>query len=81
VIADISHEGAEEAAASLKQQGGRAVAVAVNVADPASVSAMVASVLDAFGRIEILINNAGIGGNSRSLRSALKSGTGSSPSI
>jgi 3-oxoacyl-[acyl-carrier protein] reductase len=72
VIADISHEGAEEAAASLKQQGGRAVAVAVNVADPASVSAMVASVLDAFGRIEILINNAGIGGNTPFLEIGLE---------
>ena len=39
-IADISREGAEEAVAGLKQQGARAVAVAVNVADPASVSAM-----------------------------------------
>ena len=47
-IADVDREGAEEAAAGLKQQGARAVAVSVNVADPASVSAMVASVLDAF---------------------------------
>src|SRR4029453_13531084 len=66
------HEGAEEAVAGLKQQGARAVAVAVNVADPASVSAMVASVLDAFGRIDILINNAGVGGNTPFLEIGLE---------
>jgi len=71
-IADISREGAEEAVAGLKQQGARAVAVAVNVADPASVSAMVASVLDAFGRIDILINNAGVGGNTPFLEIGLE---------
>src|SRR5215218_2683680 len=63
VIADISREGAEEAAAGLKQQGARTIPIAVNVADPASVSAMVASVLDSLGRIDLLINNAGVGGN------------------
>jgi 3-oxoacyl-[acyl-carrier protein] reductase len=71
-IADISREGAEEAVAGLKQQRARAVAVAVNVADPASVSAMVASVLDAFGRIDILINNAGVGGNTPFLEIGLE---------
>ena len=63
VVADISREGAEEATAGLKKQGGRAVPVVVNVADPASVAAMVKSTTDALGRIDILINNAGVGGN------------------
>jgi len=72
VIADISREGAEEAAANLKQQGARALPVTVNVADPASVSAMVASVLNAFGRLDILINNAGVGGNTPFLEIGLE---------
>jgi 3-oxoacyl-[acyl-carrier protein] reductase len=72
VIADISREGGEEAAANLKQQGARALPVTVNVADPASVSAMVASVLNAFGRLDILINNAGVGGNTPFLEIALE---------
>jgi 3-oxoacyl-[acyl-carrier protein] reductase len=71
-IADISREGAEAAAAGLKQQGGRAGPITVNAADPASVSAMVASVLDAFGHIDILINNAGVGGNTPFLEIGLE---------
>jgi len=71
-IADISREGAEEATADLKEQGGRAVAVAVNVADPTSVSAMVGSTLEALGRIDILINNAGVGGNTPFLETSLE---------
>src|SRR5215212_682137 len=71
-IADISREGAEAAAAGLKQQGGRSVPITVNVADPASASAMVASVLDSLGRMDILINNAGIGGNTPFLETSLE---------
>src|SRR5690348_17153321 len=70
-IADISREGAEAAAAGLKQQGGRVVPVTVNVADPPSVSAMVESVLDSLGRLDILINNAGVGGNTPFLETTL----------
>jgi NAD(P)-dependent dehydrogenase (short-subunit alcohol dehydrogenase family) len=71
-IADISREGAEEATAGLKKQGGRAVPVVVNVADPTSVSAMVGSTLEALGRIDILINNAGVGGNTPFLETSLE---------
>lgn len=58
-IADINLEGAKTAAAAIGEQRGRAIPVTVDVADPASISAMVAGVLDAFGRIDILVNNAG----------------------
>ncbi|MCL4808530.1 MAG: 3-oxoacyl-ACP reductase FabG [Thermoanaerobaculia bacterium] len=37
-----------------------ALAAKVNVADPASVAAAVAEVLAAFGRVDVLVNNAGI---------------------
>ena len=62
-IADINPEGANAAAAAIGEQGGRAVPITVNVADPVSVSAMVASAMDAFGRIDILINNVAISDN------------------
>jgi 3-oxoacyl-[acyl-carrier protein] reductase len=70
-VADINKDGAEAAAASLEAEG-RAIALGVNVADPGSVSAMVESVLNAFGRIDILINNAGIGGNTAFLETTLE---------
>jgi len=44
----------------ITQAGGQAIANGANVADYAQVQAMVAQALDAFGRVDILINNAGI---------------------
>jgi 2-deoxy-D-gluconate 3-dehydrogenase len=46
--------------AALRQAGGTAEAVAVNVAEETSCRAMVAETVAAFGRLDILINNAGI---------------------
>ncbi len=60
VIADLRAEAAEEAAKRLQTEGFSAVAVAVDVGDEASVNAMVEKVLSLWGRIDILINNAGI---------------------
>lgn len=41
-------------------QGGRAVTVRADVADAAQVNAMVRRVIDVFGRIDVLVNNAGV---------------------
>ncbi|MDH3594734.1 MAG: SDR family oxidoreductase [Rhodospirillales bacterium] len=41
--------------------GSRALAVATNVGDPASVKALFARTKEAFGRLDLLFNNAGIG--------------------
>jgi 3-oxoacyl-[acyl-carrier protein] reductase len=43
-----------------REIGGRALAVRTDVADMASLDAMAKTVLDAFGRIDILLNNAAI---------------------
>ncbi len=60
VIADLDAARVDEAAASLADAGARALGVRVDVTDRASVEAMVAATLDAFGRIDCLVNNAGI---------------------
>ena len=61
VIADLQSELAEQTAKELKDTyGTKTLAVSVNVADPASVNEMVQKSMDEFGRIDILINNAGI---------------------
>ena len=58
-IADINIEGAEAAAASLT--GAEAVAVQVDVRDPAQAAAMVDAVVAEFGRLDILVHSAGVG--------------------
>jgi NAD(P)-dependent dehydrogenase (short-subunit alcohol dehydrogenase family) len=71
-LADINLDDAKTAAAAIGEQGGRAYPVNLNVADPASVSAMVTCVLKACSRIEILVNNAGVGGNTPFLETSLE---------
>jgi NAD(P)-dependent dehydrogenase (short-subunit alcohol dehydrogenase family) len=71
-IADINGEGAKEAAQRLADSGGRSSGIAVNVAEPASVQAMVDAVVEAYGRVEILVNNAGVGGNTPFLETSLE---------
>jgi NAD(P)-dependent dehydrogenase (short-subunit alcohol dehydrogenase family) len=44
----------------IEQAGGRAVAHTGSVADEADVAGLVRTALDAFGRIDVLVNNAGI---------------------
>lgn len=48
-----------DAVATLRDAGAEAAAVAVDVTDRTSVQAMVADVVDRFGRIDVLVNNAG----------------------
>ena len=56
-LADLSGEQAGEQAATLGQ---RAIALTVDVTDPASVDGMVAAALARWGRIDILVNCAGV---------------------
>lgn len=64
VVADLREEAAVAMAASIGTDGGRAEACQVDVASEESVRRMVANVLDRHGRIDVLVNNAGIAGRS-----------------
>ena len=55
-----SSEAAEAVVDEIKAAGGEAVANGANVVDRAQVDAMVRQTMDAYGRIDVLINNAGI---------------------
>ncbi len=60
VIAEIDAKAAERAAAEINAEGGRALGVPTDVSDEASVKNMVQQAIDAFGKIDILVNNAAI---------------------
>ncbi|MBX3529409.1 MAG: SDR family oxidoreductase [Rhizobiaceae bacterium] len=59
VVADMDGAAAGEAAAALSPDGAAALAVTCDVTDRASVETMVRATLDAFGTIDVLVNNAG----------------------
>ena len=61
LVADLNQEGAERTASEIAAQTGRrAIGAGVNVTDEAQVQAMVDRAVDEFGRLDILVSNAGI---------------------
>ena len=62
VVADVNGKGAEAVAAELADAGRRAMAIVLDVTDQASVNGMVSQVLEKFGQIDILVNDAGLVG-------------------
>lgn len=59
-IADLNGPGAQEAAERVGSEGGRAIAIAMDVTDEQQVDAGIARCAAEFGRIDILVSNAGI---------------------
>ncbi len=51
----------EETADLVRKAGRRALAVATDVADPESCTALVEAAMAEFGRVDVLVNNAGVG--------------------
>jgi len=64
VLVDIDRAAAEQVAGSLGGEAGGAVAIAADVSDRASVEAVVERTLASWGRIDGLVNGAGIAGRS-----------------
>jgi 3-oxoacyl-[acyl-carrier protein] reductase len=60
VLVDRDLEQAEEVAAELRNAGAVALALSAEVTDSASTKAMAERVTSEFGRIDVLVNNAGI---------------------
>lgn len=58
-------------AAEIEEMGRRAVVQSGDVADPEVADAAVAAALDAFGKVDVLVNNAGINTRSGTLEMAL----------
>ena len=64
VVADVNEPGATRAAEKI---GSSAIGLPVDVADRTSVERLVSAVLERTGRIDVLVNNAGIGGRAAPL--------------
>ena len=60
VVADINGPGATETVRQIQDQGGMAIPVEVDVADPAAVQELVRQTLEAFSEVHVLFNNAAI---------------------
>lgn len=63
VIVDMDKARGEKVAGDIKQSGGQAISCVANIASEADVAAMVKAAVDAFGRVDVLINNAAISDN------------------
>jgi len=59
-IADINEAGAEAVADEVRAMGGEALVIKADVSKSAEVKAMVASIVEHYGRLDIAFNNAGI---------------------
>jgi 3-oxoacyl-[acyl-carrier protein] reductase len=60
VVAELNAANGEAVARDIVEAGGKAKAIQTDVADVQSVDRMAKATLDAFGRIDVLINNAGL---------------------
>src|SRR2546426_10234031 len=59
VVSDLDPAPAEETAAAIRTAGGKAIVVSGDVTDPTFPAQLIKATLDAFGGIDIIVNNAG----------------------
>ncbi|WP_416964917.1 glucose 1-dehydrogenase [Streptomyces sp. Agncl-13] len=60
VVADLNVDGAEAVVKEIEQAGGTAVAVTGDLSEQAVVDEVVATAVERFGGVDVLVNNAGI---------------------
>lgn len=62
LVSDIHVSGGEETVAAIQQQGGEARFIRCDVSNPSEVEALIRSTVEAFGRLDCAVNNAGVPG-------------------
>jgi dihydroanticapsin dehydrogenase len=60
ICADLNGSGAEATALKIIADGGRAMAIEIDISDSAQCDAAVSKAVDSYGSIDILVNNAGV---------------------
>ncbi len=68
VVAGLTQESVDGVAADIQKLGGEALGLIVDVVDAASVAKMVEDTVKAFGKLDIIVNNAGITDDSQLLK-------------
>jgi 3-oxoacyl-[acyl-carrier protein] reductase len=61
VVADIDFEGARKTADEIDASGRKALAIKVDISNRDEVDTMTGKALEKFGKIDVLVNNAGVG--------------------
>ena len=59
-MADLDETGGKEVVEQINSDGGKAIFIRTDVTEAADVQAMVKSTIDAYGKLDVLFNNAGI---------------------
>ena len=62
VVAGRRPEPLRQTASDIEQRGGRALAVPTDITEPAAVDTLFQAAVETFGRVDVLFNNAGMGG-------------------
>lgn len=59
-VLDVDYDGASMLAQEIKDEGGKAIALKVNIANAEEVETAFNKVVEVFGKLDILVNNAGV---------------------
>lgn len=62
VVSDVDNEEGQQTVAAIKAAGGEAIYVTANMTSEADIDQLVSKAVDTFGKIDVLVNNAGISG-------------------
>ena len=62
VISDVNESGGNETVSEIEKNGGEAIFIKCNVAKYEQVKSLIEQIIDKYGRLDVGINNAGIGG-------------------
>ncbi|MBT8302256.1 MAG: SDR family oxidoreductase [Maribacter sp.] len=65
VVSDLNMKSAQRVVEGIKKTNGSALAVQANVTQFKEVEALVAKTVNEFGRVDVMVNNAGIGGKNQ----------------
>lgn len=63
IVCDVNVSGGEETVAAIQKLGGEARFIRCDISKPAEVEALIRGTVEAFGRLDCAVNNAGISGS------------------